>query len=133
MDLRNRKYYLVRQTDGLQNIIEELKHYYPVNMKSGSYLFGKTYEQPSYLFNGLYRHKVSIKKEYIKHFEFFMNKNKIQYLEITTDPIVKHTPLGIDYIWVNDLEEALTALNLNYDDYKKIAKFINQLKMENKK
>ena len=41
MDLRNRKYYLVRDKHLSQWItIEQLKHYYPINMKSGNYNFG---------------------------------------------------------------------------------------------
>lgn len=134
MDLRNRKYYLVRQTDKFQNIIEKLKHYYPINMKSGTYTFGtdtfRTFLpiQTGYPLNGIYHHKISIKKEYAKYLEYFMSKNDIQYVEVFINPIVKHKEANTSYHWDNILEEVdLIKAQCNYKRLKSIFK-----EMENK-
>ncbi len=129
MDLRNRKYYLVRQANKLQNIIEELKHYYPINMKSGTYTFGTFLPiQTGYPLNGMYHHKITIKKEYAKYLEYFMSKNDIQYVEVFIDPIVKHNGTNTSYHWDNILEEVnLIKAQCNYKRLKGIFK-----EMENK-
>lgn len=124
MDLRNRKYYLVRDKHLSQWItIEQLKHYYPINMKSGNYNFGTLLLEQGYPFNGMYHHKISIKKEYAKYLEYFMNRRQIQYVEIFVDPIVKHKRTSKTYCWDNILEEVdLIKAQCNYKRLENIFK-----------
>ncbi len=87
MDFRYRDYYIVRKNKYTFNdfYIEHIKDFYPVKVKTKYYYFGKG-DSSHYNQNGLYTHLVSIKKKYSKNLENFMNDNKLQYVQVFTEP-----------------------------------------------
>lgn len=87
MDFRYRNYYIVRKSQTKLNdyYIEHIKDFYPVKVKTKYYYFGKD-GSSHYNQNGLYTHLVSIKKEYSRNLENFMNNNNLQYVQVFTEP-----------------------------------------------
>lgn len=113
MDFRYRNYYIVRKDKHTFNdhYIEHIKDFYPVKVKTKYYYFGRC-DSNHYNQNGLYTHLVSIKKEYSRNLENFMNDNNLQYVQVFTEPEEGHLLLKYDMVlrtvfrWKNMEQEA---------------------------
>lgn len=113
MDFRCRDYYIVRKNKYTFNdyYIDHIKDFYPVKVKTKHYYFGNC-DSSTYNQNGLYTHLVSIKKEYSRNLENFMNDNKLQYVHVFTEPKEAtfqsryDTTLRIVLRWKNMKQEA---------------------------
>lgn len=113
MDFRYRNYYIVRKSQTKLNdyYIEHIKDFYPVKVKTKYYYFGRG-DSSHYNQNGLYTHLVSIKKEYSRNLENFMNNNNLQYVQVFTEPekgllsLKYDTALKTFFRWKNMKQEA---------------------------
>ena len=131
MDFRYRDYYIVRKNKYTFNdkYIEHIKDFYPVKVKARYYCFGRgnsSHEQvkdsTDYKENGIYHHLISIKKEYSKYLEAYMNEAELQYIQVFTEPeevlLDLETKSVIALRWYNVTQEAnISKLYTNFDDY----------------
>lgn len=131
MDFRCRDYYIVRKNKYTFNdkYIEHIKNFYPVKVKTRYYCFGRgnsNHEQvkdsTDYEQNGIYHHLVSIKKEYSKYLETYMNETELQYVQVLTEPeevlLDLETKSVIALRWYNVKQEVnISKLYTNFDDY----------------
>lgn len=126
MDFRDRDYYIVRKNKYTFNdkYIEHIKDFYPVKVKTRYYCFGRgnsSHEQvkdsTDYKENGIYHHLVSIKKEYSKYLETYMNEAELQYVQVLAEPeevlLDLKTKSVVALRWYNVTQEANISMSID--------------------